>query len=709
MERFRKSTIVFLMMAMGIGGFPGVGFAAGQLPFQPPPEGPPVERLELAGVAVIPHVNAPTVRFRRRPLAPLDARVQLFVGNGSLDASGAPVPFRMGRIAFNGLEAGDCLDGDFWSWHDTPDLWSPEERTIPFGALTVWTFNSVGELLGGGLRLEVGDMDRRTLKIAEFAVEKPLIWLSAVTFLGKMDNPFPDQMIFYLRNDSDRALEIADARLFLPKTSETRRWLFPRPGFGGKVRPFSPKGRIEPRELGGARVRTGFLPLTYTALEVKVRSDDGETLSIWAYLRIKKESFDISGGWVGGGTPKGKALTLEPYLKTLQRMHVNTGQIQDTSGYTDQTGPRGLYTRYPLKYFNRLWPLERYDNNAKLDRIHAVEFLGEPQLGTGSRPGSLSPQRVWEAFLPYSWSRLPTSLTLSESQNWHLYAGVSDYAHFDAYRVAAPSADSWMAYDRWGGEEEERIPWGAPLETIGDMTRSLRETSRPAPIAAWSQGAHAGWEEFGGRTRTSPTPDELRMQAYHALANRVTSLYWFNLNLKSLVKFRDLIEPITRIGREIRVFEPFFLEGTAYRYERIGSEGKLDGDLASIVAPMGALLFALDLDYEPDSEKKVFQFGPPRKARFEFDLPPWLRKPEDVFRFDADGARDVKFEITARGVSVEDEVSRVGIYVATPDPNLRESMERFLKSAMKFEESFLFDPAKEDLDFAVLKSLLAEE
>jgi len=45
------------------------------------------------------------------------------------------------------------------------------------------------------------------------------------------------------------------------------------------------------------------------------------------------------------------------------------------------------------------------------------------------------------------------------------------YPHYDAYRVVAPVADAWREYDRWGGE---RIRWGAPLETIGDMCHSLR-------------------------------------------------------------------------------------------------------------------------------------------------------------------------------------------------------------------------------------------
>ncbi len=80
------------------------------------------------------------------------------------------------------------------------------------------------------------------------------------------------------------------------------------------------------------------------------------------------------------------------------------------------------------------------------------------------------------------------------------------------------------------------------------MTRSLRELSRPRPIAYWSQGAHDGWSGLWSRRRGAPTPDEFRAQAWHGLSNRITSLYWFNLSQKSLPKFPGLIDPITRVS-----------------------------------------------------------------------------------------------------------------------------------------------------------------
>ncbi len=147
--------------------------------------------------------------------------------------------------------------------------------------------------------------------------------------------------------------------------------------------------------------------------------------SLWEHLRIKTESFDISGGWIGDH------LKHEAYLQLLTRLHVNTGQIQDVAGYTDNPE---LYSRYPMKLFNRMWPVEQWDKDAWLPRVHAVEFLGEPQYG-GGRP--VAPQEVFDQLLPYRTSRLATSVTNSEERIWRYYAGLSDYPHFDAYRVVA--------------------------------------------------------------------------------------------------------------------------------------------------------------------------------------------------------------------------------------------------------------------------------
>ncbi|MEN6428543.1 MAG: hypothetical protein ABFE13_24610, partial [Phycisphaerales bacterium] len=128
-------------------------------------------------------------------------------------------------------------------------------------------------------------------------------------------------------------------------------------------------------------------------------------------------------------------------------------------------------------------------------------------------------------------------------------------------------------------------------------------------------------------------------------------------------------------------------------------------DLASIVAPQTALLFALDLAYEPDATEKVFRFGPPRTAQFDFSLPSYLREPKEVFRIDADDIQDVTHRSTPQGVAIDDCISKVGIYVVTGDPSLRERLEARRRELIRFEESLGFDAARSDADFEALRSL----
>lgn len=310
---------------------------------------------------------------------------------------------------------------------------------------------------------------------------------------------------------------------------------------------------------------------------------------------------------------------------------------------------------------------------------------------------------VWRALAPYAATRLPTTVTHSEERIWRDYAGLSDYPHYDAYRVSAPSADAWARYDRWNGQT---IRWGAPLETIGEMTRSLRELNRPRPIAYWSQGPHHDWDRYGGRERTSPTPDELRLQAYHAFAHRITSLYWFTLSLKSLVKFPDLIDPINRVGREIRMLEDFYLEGDATSHERVRREGRPDWDLAVMAGPRGAVCFALDLDYVPDPRDRVFRFGPPRAATLRFRLPAYARPPVEVFRVDADGTIPVDFRTTEEGLEIRDRVRGVAIYVAARQRGERERIEARQQALVAGETVIGFDPGRNPTDTEVLRRLL---
>ncbi|MCX5772480.1 MAG: hypothetical protein NTZ09_19700 [Candidatus Hydrogenedentes bacterium] len=649
--------------------------------------------LGIAGLTVTPHVMAESMRYARAPEPAVGARVQLFLRNGAASNANPLIMEEQTRLRFDGKSPAQLLAAKDWSWHDMPSATPGEKLQLPPGALTVWTFNSRVARFGPGgrARVEAGPEGSPWLS-TEISFDKPDCWLSAITFFAPDSAIQPDVMVVHIANASSSAVEIRSCRLWLPQNPKSPRVLLPQPplqpldGFNGHT-------TISAGDRGGFSVKTGPLPLTYTVVEVTLARAGGDASSLWAYLRIKPERFDISGGWVNG--PK-NSVAKEPFLKALKRLYVNAAHLQITPGYSDTE----LYDRYPLKYFGAMTPFETYDTDAMLPKIHAVEFLGEPQYG-GGHP--VPPQDVWEKLHPYATTRLATTVTHSEERIWRDYAGLSDFPHYDAYRVTAPSADAWRRYERWG---KKRIGWGAPLETIGDMCRSLRELNRPMPCAIWSQGPHEEWEVYGGRKRVSPTPDEIHLQAYHAISTRITSLYWFNLSLKTLVDWRDTLDELGRIGRELRMIDEFLLEGDAYRFERLTrGQNQLDWDIASVCGPRAALLFALDLDYAPDPEEKVFRFGPPRDARWRFPLPAYLQGVADVFRMDADGVYDTTWSIQDGAVEIQENTSRVAVYLATPDKSLRAYLEGKRQKLIATEAALQFDPARNDADFNQLVQL----
>jgi hypothetical protein len=651
----------------------------------------------LRGVTVTPHVQSRQMRYRKATNFSLGARTQLFIQN----ISESPLSLATGtNITFDGRSPGELLDADEWAWYDFPDTWQDQSLTLAPEAMAVWTWNGKYEQWGTGkfanMRIDLPG-EENTAQEFRIPIEQPQAWLSAITFLNSKESPFPDHFVSHIANNTGHPLKLESFRLWLPASRAAWRVLIPQKWISA-FEAFPPDRIIPPGDRGAAIVSTGVLPLTYTAMEVRLRDPENNRVILWAHLRIKREVFDISGGWVSSKVNGRSTLTFEPYLKTLRSMHIDTAHIGEVSGYTDN--PQ-LYSRYPLKRFNKLADFDHYDTDSMLKQIHAVEFLGEPQYG-GGRP--VDPMEVWRQLAPYQPTRLATTVTHSEERIWRFYAGLSDYPHYDAYRVCAPSPDSWRLYERWGSDG---IRWGAPLETIGEMTRSLRELNRPAPIAYWSQGAHSGWSNYGGRQRTSPTPQELRAQAYHALAARITSLYWFNLSLKSILKFPDLIDPIRTVGREIRVLEGYYLKGDAYHYERLTKDNAPDWDVSIIAGPKGALLFVLDLDYKPDMTEKVFKFGPPRNASIVFRLPAYLRRPVSILKVDASAITPVPFELTEDGVRIDGRFGGVNVFVTTTDSNTHRDLEKRRRELLEFESSFECDPAASKRDLDELEAIMA--
>ncbi len=633
--------------------------------------------LSLAGQSVTPHIQSSMMRYRQ-PINPeLGARVELFLRN---DGEKAISLSDKTSIRFDGNTPQELIDQNQWAWHDTVASRGSSATRIPPGALLAWRLNTMGNKWGTNTGHQI-DIAGQSIPLS---FDRPTTWLSAITFLSSGDQLQPDTIVVHVANDGSQPIRLIRCRLWLPRPQESVQVFYPG-DWQSHLQWFGNDGLVPPKERNGFQLKLGPLPLTYTVVEVEYDTGKGKPESLWAQLRIKREVFDISGGWIDS---KGKLAT-ETLLKTYKRMHLNTGHFGEVSGYTDNPV---LYEKYPLKRFNKLENLERYDRDEMLPQIHAVEFLGEPQYGGGT---PVPPQKVWEAFVPYHKSRLPTTVTHSEERIWRYYAGLSDYPHYDAYRITAPAADAWSRYDRWGGE---KIRWAAPLETIGEMTRSLRELNRPRPIAYWSQGAHS-WRSWS-RKRGSPTPAELRSQAYHALGQRITSLYWFNLSLESLLRYPDLINPITRVNREILMLEPFLLEGDAYNFESV------DGfDLSSVTGPRGGLLFINDIGYE--ARDKELRFSP-RKTSSRFRLPVYLRGAREILKLGANGVEDVDASFDSASVTIHDTVEIAGLYILTRDPAYQTALSTKWKRLLEEEARYEFDPGNRSEDLAKLKSLATE-
>lgn len=663
---------------------------------------------EIAGLTVTPHRVSSTMQWRRPPTPELGARVEMLIRN----SSSQPTTFRRADAwRFDGRTPDELVTSAEWSWHETPALWEADNTVLPPQSLAVIPFNTRATSWGVDTAhtVQPGEQSPEL----KFKLANPTVWLSAVTFLATDSNGrvapasvTANRLVVHVQNAGDAELTITALKLWLPRVGGSHRVLFAeRTLRAEQLACFPANGRIAPHSSGGFTATLEPLQRVPVVVEVTLSSAAeagaaAPAINLYASMKIRPEQFDISGGWIASSVDGRQTLTIDEYLKTLSRMHINAGQIEEVQGYSDNPE---LAARYPFKRFNRLGDLSRYDQDEMLPTIHAVEFIGEPQYG-GGRP--VPPQEVHKLLAPYTPSRLHTSVTLSEERTWRYYAGLSDHPHYDAYRVIAPAADAWTRYNRWNGRT---IRWGAPLETIGEMTRSLRELNRPRAIAYWSQGAHDGWGGFLSPRRGSPTPDELRAQAWHALASRITSLYWFNLSLPSLLKFPDLIEPITRVNREIRMLDELLLYATAFAHtEQRLQPDQPDWETSVLAAPQSALLVAHDVAYQPDPETNLFRFTP-RQGTFTFPLPRWIGPQATVFQIDADGVHDAAATVENDSVIITDTINVVGVYIATNDPHLRPTLQQRHAQLLAHENSFNFNPGTRPEDLEQLRATIRKK
>ena len=153
---------------------------------------------------------------------------------------------------------------------------------------------------------------------------------------GQEPSIHPNRIVVHIANDATSELHIQSLRLWLPKPNTSHHVLYLARTYD-ELDCFPNHRSLPGKDKGGFSVRCEPLPLTYAAVEVRVQRPGQDEQSLWSYLRIKREVFDISGGWVASDIGGSNSLTIDEYRQTLKRMHVNTGQIEEVSGFTDDS------------------------------------------------------------------------------------------------------------------------------------------------------------------------------------------------------------------------------------------------------------------------------------------------------------------------------------------------------------------------------------
>ena len=641
--------------------------------------------LEILDVVVTPHQYSDVMRYRTPPDPELGALVRIYIASTD-DACTALQP----ELTFNNKRPDELLASGDWMWYEMPENLGTDDAPFQIGPgeLAVFTFNAATSNWGIGNQFQLGILDKMTGTHTELTLPirmNPIRIHQIVCLASEASAIIPDKMVVHLSNSGEQELTLREMKIYPDLPGSTYRQAVIRTRPDNQV--------IAENSHMIVIADTGSLPLTHGMTALTFENVDGDLVTCWARLRFKVDRFDIGSGWLFFPSKEDIVpLHHESFLKTLQWLHVNLFWGDHVPGYTDQTGPDGLYTRFPMRQMGFFEDIETFNSDEWVSRIHGVDRLGEPQHSR------MPPMEVYEHLKKYDAARYPTTLTLSDEKDWRYYAGLADFPHYDSYRVSAPAADAWWLYDVW----DEPVRWGAPLETIGIMTRSLRSLSEPLPIALWSQNVHEGWQGQRARLRRSPTPDEILIQAYQGLANGVISLYWYSLQSWSVLKFRDTLEMTHRIGREIRLLDDLYLTGYPTFFVQEQGDKRPMLDINVLGAPDAALLFAIDLTYYPDHEARVFTFGETRDIAVSFELPAWLRDPVDVFRIDVDGVYDVEWEITEDGVHIKDNLDRVAIYIAAQHETERGARLYKLNLLKNYEASIGFDPFNNEDDFNVL-------
>jgi hypothetical protein len=638
--------------------------------------------LEIAGVTVVPHYvsgEIPNYRDEEEFLSKFTpgALIRIFVKNTDPESGVNP------DVLFNGKTGQELINSNMVSYCDVPDIRETATKMstkIPAGAMDCYLLNIVDRnFYANGIILKFTDKISGKTTEKQIQIKAPDFYASRIVFKSSEGSCFPDGFYVYFNNDADKDAKIGQVKIWKAgKTYAVHSWS--KSFVPEKISWFAERGNIPSHGMNGAFVETGKLPFGEIILEFEINRNPAAE-KMYYVVKPMIINFDIGLGWDFNLLGKSEA-----YCKTMKFMHFNTVNGDAAAFLANKEWSE----RYPMKRFSKLEAEASTTDEKTLRNIHGSEFFGEPQFG--KRPA----QEIFNFYTAYRNSGFPTTLTLSHEPGFFLYAGVVDFAHFDAYRVVAPHADRWGDYIKYGNKN---VKWGSPLETIGDYMRTLNRINYPNPVAAWTQAMADDWKSRSRINAGNPNNLEMRIQAYEAIANGATSLYWFNMGGKTIINNRGSLAEIQRINREISIVGDLLTRTMPFWWQN----RFMDMDLNVLAGPDFAALFAIDLTYKV-SESNQFVSSGKRSETMKFTLPAYLHQCNVAVKVTHEGISDINVEIINGNASITDTFETTGMYILynSGTINYRDQLSKRYNEIKAIEASCKFDPITNDSDFRIL-------
>lgn len=640
------------------------------------------KNIEIYGVSVVPHVvsgEIPGYEMKDPFAVPdnLGSLISIFVCNR------ADKGVFEGKVLFNGKTGTELLNEKIVSWCNVPDTRSDTghlSTDIPAQAIDRYVLNIIdSSFYKNGITVTFFNKENQLIHEQKIKIAAPDIYASRIVFSATDNSRKPDGMYVFLENKSKLQVEVKDIKIWTAPEHDWMHW------WNRSIKPTvvtwsGKEGIIEPGSLSTAYIEFGNISYGETIFEFSVQSENG-TEKLLYVLKPMVIDYDINLGWPGD------SFKSELYAKTMKLMHFNTIHGYDSSYFLNHY----ISSKYPMKTVLDFTNIEFYNQPQNLKNIHGVEFLGEPQLNKAPA------QDIYNKYSKYRLSAYPTTLTLSHEPEYYLYAGLADFPHFDAYRVVAPHADKWGEYKKYGNKNSS---WGAPLETVGFYMRTLHQISMPNPVAAWTQGVADGWSSIFRITAPNPNNLEMRIQAYQMIANGALSLYWFNLNGKSVIQNRKALAEIQNINREVLTVDALIERSVPFSWKN----RFMDMDLNILAGMDFALLFACDLKYKVSPVNQFVSRGK-RKISETFELPGYLKQVDSVVKVSHSGIKGVNAEISENKVKITDLIDVTGMYVVynSKTRNIKKELETRYTSLLKTEKSYNFNPIEDTQDYDALR------